>query len=231
MSETTPLTIKQLSADEQPREKAVRLGCGALSLAELWALILRTGVPGCNIKQMCEEMMRLNSDNLAVLERRSLKELCAQRGMGLTKAIQIQAVMELVRRYNKQKMPERPIIRSSKDINELMRHDLAPLPHEEIWAIFLNRRNEVTKYMRLTQGGTTASVFDLRMLMKSALLEEANALVLCHNHPSGNLMPSREDDNITHRCVEACAYLDIRFLDHLIIAKNGFYSYCDEGKL
>lgn len=229
--DSNPKTIKELALEEQPREKALRYGCGALTTAELWALILRTGVPGCNIKEMCTELMSNNENNLTVLERRSIKELCAQRGLGTTKAIQIQAVMEITRRYHKEKLPERATIRCSRDIYEVIRHDIAHKGHEEIWCILLNRRNQVIRRILITKGGITASVFDLKIILKEAILEGASGLILCHNHPSGQLQPSVQDDNITRKCKQGCEAVDVHFLDHLIVTPESYYSYNDMGRL
>lgn len=226
-----PKTVKELDIDDQPREKAEKLGCTALSTADLWALILRTGLPGKPITDLCRDLMRENDGRLHNLERRDRREILKIKGIGKTKAIQIEAVLEIVRRYCNEELSERPVITCSRDIDKLMRHRIANLGHEEIWVILLNRKNAVTGIRRMTSGSATASVFDVKAVMKNAILENAEGIVLCHNHPSGNLRPSPEDDNITRICREACETLQLRMLDHLILGPQGYYSYLDESRL
>lgn len=228
---SAPLTVKQLDPDDQPRERAVKYGIGVLSTADLWALVLRTGLPGKPVTQLARDLMRANSGSIHALERRTRGELMAIPGIGLTKAVQIQAVMELIRRYGAEQSPSDTVVRSSRDIFELMRPTIGNLPHEEIWAIFLNHRLAVVRRFRIGEGGATGVVFDVRKMLKEALLENATGVALCHNHPSGTLRPSPQDDELTHRCFEACATMDIRLVDHLIITASHFYSYADEGRL
>ncbi len=122
-------------------------------------------------------------------------------------------------------------IRTADASEKRMRHHIANLDHEEVWIMLLNRRNEVIKEFRLTSGSSIASVFDTKMIMKRALLEDAQGIVICHNHPSGNLQPSPQDDNITRKLAEACKAMDLRLFDHVIITINGSYSYCVKGRL
>ena len=226
-----PKTVKELDMDDQPREKAEKLGCAALSTADLWALILRTGLPGKPITDLCRDLMRENDGRLHNLERRDRREILQIKGIGKTKAIQIEAVLEIVRRYCNEELSERPVISCSRDIDKLMRHRIANLGHEEIWVILLNRKNAVTGIRRMTSGSATASVFDVKAVMKNAILENAEGIVLCHNHPSGNLRPSPQDDDITRICREACEILQLRMLDHLILGPQGYYSYLDKSRL
>lgn len=223
--------VKDMDADDQPRERALKYGIHTLSTADLWALILRTGLPGNPITKICRELMRDNGNSLFTLERKTLKEIMKSKGIGQTKGLQVLAVMELTRRYNREKPVERDIISSSQSIYNLMRSDIANLPHEEIWTIFLGRRNDVICRKRITSGSATASIFDIKAIMKEALLIDAQGLVLCHNHPSGTLVPSGPDDQITRKLKEGAALMDIRFLDHLILSPAGFYSYHDSGRL
>lgn len=226
-----PMTVKEMDPDDQPREKAMKHGCKVLPTADLWALILRTGLPGKPITEMCRDLMRACDGRLFNLERMERRQLMAVKGIGATKALQIEAVMEMIRRYCNEAVGERVKIRSSKDIYDTMRHEIGNLPHEEIWALFLNRANEVIGRERITQGSSVASVFDMRKILKEALLRNAEGLVLCHNHPSGNLTPSPQDDSITRKMKSGCEAMDLRFLDHLIVSADGFYSYCDQSRL
>ena len=224
-------TVKEMDEDQQPREKAEKFGVGVLGIPELWAIILRVGTPGYPITELCRDLMRKNEGSLHRLERRSLQELCELKGVGKVKAIEILAVMELIRRYCQEDIPNDEPIRSSTQIYDRMRHKIGNLDHEEIWMLLLNRQNKVIKEERLTSGTSTASVFDIKKAIKHALLENAEGMILCHNHPSGTLKPSPQDDKLTQDLKEGCKFMGIRLLDHLIITANGFYSYNDSSRL
>ncbi len=225
------LTVKEMSPDEQPRERALRYGCGSLSLAELWALILRTGIPGTPITQLCRNLMNFCGGSLYQLERMEYERFKEVGGIGTTKALQIEAVMELIRRYNKEQACKRTRIRQSTDIFNVMHPVIGNLSHEEVWALYLSRNNEVISQDRITSGSSVASIFDIKKIMRQALLHKAECVVMCHNHPSGNLNPSAQDDQITQKLKEACRTMDLRMLDHLVITASGFYSYNDNGRM
>lgn len=229
--EKTVRTVKEMDEDQQPREKAEKFGVGVLSVAELWAIILRTGTPGYPITELCRDMMRDNKGSLHKLERRTKQELCEMRGIGSMKAIQILSVIELIKRYCQEDFPTEEPIRSSSQIYELMKYKIGNIDHEEIWMLTLNRQNKVTKEFKLTSGTGTSSVFDLKNAIKLALLENAEGMILCHNHPSGTLKPSPQDDNLTSELKHACKFMNIRFLDHVIVTANGYYSYNDSSRL
>ena len=225
------LTVKELAPDERPRERALKYGISSLSVAELLALILRTGLPNRPITTICRDLMRANDNLLTRLERRSLKELMMIPGLGSVKAQQIEAIMELVRRYVHEEIPRREQFTSSDVIAKYMRHVIGNADHEEIWALFLDRRNCLISKRRITSGTSTASLFDARPILKHALLENAESIVLCHNHPSGNKQPSMQDDNITRALGKAAATMGMRLLDHVIVTIEGHFSYSDNGRL
>lgn len=225
------LTVKEMDADDQPREKALKYGIATLSTPDLWALILRTGLKGKPITDLCRDLMRDNNHSLYQLERKSLEEIMSTKGIGTTKGLQILAAMEITRRYNQEKIGEKYYIKTSQSIYDLMRSDIGNLPHEEIWIIYLGRRNDVIVKKRMTVGSATASIFDIKKIIKEALLLDAQGLVLCHNHPSGNLQPSGPDDQITRKTKEAAQLMDIRMIDHVIVCASGYYSYHDSGRL
>lgn len=223
--------IKSMNVELRPREKAMANGFGSLTLPELWAIILGSGTRGVNVIDMCTDLMARNDFNLTLLSRRSLKQISAIRGLGPGKAMQIMATLEIARRYQQQQLPERPAIGNSRDAYVLMRPEIAHLGHEEMWILLLNRANRVIKLYQVSRGTTTATLFDLKGILKEALLEQAEGLIMVHNHPSGNCRPSGQDDTITLRCREACRTLDLRLLDHLIITPEKYYSYKDEDRL
>lgn len=233
--EAPVLTIKEMNKDERPRERAIKHGIGSLTTSELLAIILRTGQPGLPITDLCRQLMSDNSNSLLRLERRTRNELMLTKGIGAAKALQIEAMMEIMRRYHLEHSDKATrqldSIKTSSSIFERMRYRIANLDHEEIWIILLSRRNQVIKEFQLTTGSASASVFDIKMVIKRALLEGAEALAMCHNHPSGNLRPSPQDDNITRRLYAACQTMDLHMIDHVIISVEGYYSYCDEGRL
>lgn len=231
ISERSVKTVKEMDEDQQPREKAEKYGVGVLSVAELWAIVLRIGTPGYPITELCRDLMRENDGSLHKLERRTKEELCLMRGIGPTKAIEILAVMELIKKYIHEDIPVDEPIRTSNQIYTRMRHKIGNLDHEEIWMLLLNRQNKVIKEVRLTSGTSVSSVFDTKNAIKRALLENSEAMILIHNHPSGSLRPSSQDDNITREIKEACKFMSIRFLDHVIVTANGFYSYMDSSRL
>ncbi len=224
-------TVKDFDPDDQPREKAEKHGCQVLGIPDLWAIVLRTGTPGNPITQLCRDLMNENGGKLHNLERRTRAELRKMKGIGLTKSIQIEAVLELMRRYaGEEPIADKPIS-ASVDIYNRMRMKIGNLDHEEIWMLLLNRRNVVIRELRLTSGSATASIFDLKKAIKHAILENAEGVILCHNHPSGATRPSVQDDNITRKLTEACRFMDIRMLDHVILTSGSFFSYADNGKL
>ena len=231
LPERTFKTVKEMDEDQQPREKADKYGVGVLSIPELWAIVLRTGTPGYPITELCRDLMRENGGSLHTLERRTKEELCRMKGIGPTKAVEILSVIELIKRYIHEDIPMDEPIRSSQQIYDRLRHKIGNLDHEEIWMLILNRQNKVVKEVRLTSGTSTSTVFDSKNAIKRALLENAESIILSHNHPSGSLRPSTQDDNLTRDLKEGCKYIGLRLLDHIIVTPNGFYSYNDSGRL
>lgn len=229
------LTVKEMSKEERPRERAINHGIGSLTTAELLAIILRTGQQGFPVTDLCRQLMSDNDNSLLRLARRTRQELTLTKGIGDAKALQVEAMMEITRRYHLEMIDSvtrtLDTIKTADSIFQRMRYRIANLDHEEVWILLLNRRNQVIKEFRLTSGGSAASVFDTKMILKRALLENAEGIVMCHNHPSGNLRPSPQDDNITSKLFVACSAMDLRMLDHVIITVNGYYSYSDEGRL
>lgn len=215
-----------------PMEKAEKYGIKSLSTAELLAVILRVGQPGLPITEMTRMLMNANDNKLKMLERRSREELMTIPGIGPVKAFQIEAVLEIMRRYNMEKLGDRIVIRLSRDIFDYMQPEAGPLVTEHLWLIILNRANAVIDRKEISSGGTSATVFDLKNLLRQALMTPGiESLIIVHNHPSGNLHPSPQDDEITRQMSQGCKYLGLRFLDHIIVTQDGYFSYADEGRL
>lgn len=227
----TSFTIKDFDVEDRPQEKAMEHGCARLAVADLWALVLRSGQPGVPITDLTRSLMRSNDNSLHALQRRTRTELMQTKGLGIVKALQIEAVMELINRFNKEEIGPKYKIVSSQSIYDLMKPEIGNLPHEEIWAIFLTRQHEVISKMRVSAGSSVATVFDSKRILKEALLLSSECVAMVHNHPSGTLRPSVQDDSLTRNFKEACKVMDIRLLDHVIVSHLGFYSYQDEGRL
>lgn len=225
--------VKQLNIELRPREKGIKYGIQSLTTPELWAIILRTGSQGCPITDLCNNLMNWVNGSLKDLERIQRETLLHVKGLGDVKAQQVEAVMELARRYfdecNKPDSKKR--ISSSSDIYHEMRTCIGNLAHEEIWVIYLNRANRIISKERITSGSAVASIFDLKSIIRNALLHHAQAIILCHNHPSGNKFPSQSDDNITKMLRDASKTMELTMFDHVIVTSDGYYSYNDNGRL
>lgn len=227
------LTIKDLDPCDRPYEKAEKFGCASLAKPDLLAILLRTGLPGKPITKICQELMKDCGNSLTVLQRKGREELMSYDGIGAVKAIQIEAALQLAARLNEETLWEdrRPVIRNSTDIFNLMAPKIGNLDHEEIHIVCLSRSNKVEGTYRISSGSATATVFDMKKCLKMAILKNAEGLMLCHNHPSGNMKPSPQDDAMTRSFATACKTLDLNFLDHIIVSTSAYYSYRDQGRL
>ena len=224
--------VCDLPEDDKPREKAMLHGIQSLSTAELVAIILGSGMAGKSVLTLARDILKDNNNNVFTVSQMSIDELCSRyKGIGPAKAISLKAAFELGTRAvdDAANLPVR--ITSSKDIYDLMRQKLQLLDHEEFWILHLSRANRVIARECVSRGGTAATVVDNKIILKSALNKLSSAIILVHNHPSGNLQPSVQDDQITRHIKEGAALLDIHVLDHIIISPAGYYSYSDKGRL
>ena len=224
--------VCDLHAEDKPREKALQHGIQSLTTAELIAIILGSGMVGKSVISLARDILHDNDNNVFSISQMSIDELCSRyKGIGPAKAISLRAAFELGTRAidDAANLPVR--ITSSKDIYDLMRQKLQSLNHEEFWILHLSRANRVMARECVSRGGTAATVVDKKIILKSAVNKLSSSIVLLHNHPSGNLIPSQQDDQITNQLKEGAKLLDIRVLDHVIIGPAGFYSYCDQGRL
>lgn len=225
------IKITRWAVEDRPREKLVFRGSSSLSDAELLAILIGTGTKNKSAVDLGRELMELSGNNLNTLGRLSLQDLKKIRGIGQAKAVIIAAALELGRRRKLAELPETLQIKCSKDVADIFHPVLSDLMHEEFWILFLNRSNRVINRMKLSQGGLSGTVTDVRIVMKKAVENLASAIIVCHNHPSGNLNPSESDSKITTRIREAGSLMDIQLLDHIIISGKDYYSFADNGLL
>jgi DNA repair protein RadC len=224
-------SIKQWAKDDRPREKLLLKGAQNLSDSELLAILIHNGTHQKTAVDIAKEVLRLSKDNLSELGKLSVKELMKIKGIGEAKAITISAALEIGRRRQSGLPLQKAIVSSSGDIADLIQSKLKDYRHEVFAVLFLNRSNKVNHFEIISQGGITGTVADPRVILKKALEEDAVSIVLCHNHPSGSLKPSRADEELTVKIKEAAKYFDIKVLDHLIVSDAGYYSFADEGIL
>jgi DNA repair protein RadC len=225
------ISIKNWSEDDRPREKLILKGKSVLSDAELIAILIGSGSRNESAVELSKKILASVANNLNELGKLNLSQLCNFKGIGEAKAVTIIAAMELARRRRSEEVIELTKITSSKIIFEIMQPIIGELPHEEFWVLYLNNANKVIAKNQLSKGGMTGTLVDVRIIFKSALESGAVGILLCHNHPSGNLKPSEADIEITKKVKTAGKNLDINVLDHLIITQNGYYSFADEGIL
>jgi len=226
------LTIRDWAEDDRPREKMLRKGAHSLSDAELLAILIGSGNRDESAVELSRRIMHECSDNINELALLSISDLCKRfKGIGEAKAITIMAALEIGKRRKTSEILERKKITSSLDLFDLFEPQLMDLPHEEFWVGLLNGANKVIEIKRLTQGGSRQTVVDIPMLLKMALEKSALAVVVAHNHPSGQNRPSHEDEQITRKIKAGCEAIGITLLDHIIVAKGQYYSFADEGKM
>jgi len=223
--------IKNWAPDDRPREKLLTKGATALSDSELIAILIGNGHQKSTALDLGKAVLQLGQNNLMELGKLSISSLLQIRGIGEAKAVIITAALELGRRRQAAIPLERTVVRSSQDIAGVLKSRLQDLRHEAFAVAFLNQANKIIRIELISQGGITGTVADPRLILKRALELEATSLVLCHNHPSGNLRPSRADEELTRKIREGALLIDIRVLDHLIVTEEGYFSFMDEGLL
>lgn len=225
------LSIKEWAEADRPREKMVLKGVNALSDAELIAILIGSGNRKETAVELSRRILQTTDNSLNQLGKYELSDLTKFAGIGEAKAITIMAALELGRRRLVAETLQRDRIDGSHSVYNIFHPLLADLPYEEFWVLLLNQSNRVINRIKISQGGVAATVVDVKLILKSALLELAPAIILCHNHPSGNNNPSSQDDNLTQKIKQAAKEMDIVVLDHLIICDGSYYSYADEGRM
>ena len=225
------MKIKDWSNDERPRERVMALGPEVVSNAELLAILIGSGTPEVTSVDLMRKVLSEHGDSLRALGTLSRQELEKYNGIGPAKAVAIQAAMELGKRLLLETKGPKAKFTSSADAHDYFRVKMSDMPHEECHLLLLNVKNQFMGHHVVSRGGISESSVDVRLVLRHALIAGAPNLILAHNHPSGNPMPSRQDDDLTMRLQKACQTMGLRLLDHIIIGDDSYYSYADEGRV
>lgn len=223
------LTIANWSPDDQPREKLRDKGPQTLTKAELLAILVGSGYPGVSAVELMQQILEHCNNNLNTLGKMSIRELTTFKGVGEAKAITILAACEFGKRRQMETAEERPDLGTATRIYNHMHPVLQDEDVEEFWLLLMNQNHRLIKKIRIARGGISEVSVDVRILIREAVLANATILAVCHNHPSGSLVPSRMDNDLTYSIQNACKLMRIRFLDHVIITDGAYYSYHEEG--
>lgn len=229
--EENKLGIKSWAEEDRPREKMMGKGRHVLTEAELIAILIGSGSRDETAVELSKRILASVGNNLNDLGKLSIKELIKFKGIGEAKAISVMAAMELGRRRKETTEIKKEKITTSKDVFDIMNPVMLDLPHEEFWLLTLNRASLVIKKEMISRGGVAGTVVDTKIIFKAAIEHYASSIIICHNHPSGNLKPSEADIRITKTIRDAGKLMEIPLLDHLIITDTGFYSFADEGAI
>ena len=225
------LSIADWAEEDRPREKLERLGAESLSNAELLAILIGSGTPQQSAVELMKTVLSTCNNNLNALGKMSINDLEKFKGIGPAKAITILAACELGKRRARERAEEREDLGSATAIYNYMHPRMQDLDVEEFHILLMNQNLKLIKPVRISHGGLTETAVDIRVIMKEALLSNATVLAACHNHPSGNNRPSRQDDNITERMRKACDIMRIYFLDHVVVTDGAYYSYREQGRI
>lgn len=224
-------SIKSWALDDRPREKMENHGANVLSKAELLSILVGSGIPGKSAVQMMREILNDYNDSLKLLGKATVEDLTQYKGMGKAKAITVLAACQLANKRLEEELQPSQRISETKDAFLYFRPKMQDLTTEECHLLMLNNSLKIINSVMLSHGGLVGTAVDLRELLRHALLAQATSVILCHNHPSGSLRPSKEDDNLTEKASKACQTMGIKFLDHLIVSDDKYYSYSEQGRL
>lgn len=224
------ISIKQWAEEDRPREKLLLKGVAALSDSELLAILIGSGNDKESAVELSKRILNKAENDLNKLGRFSVDDLVKNfRGMGYAKSVSVIAALELGKRRRESEPAQLKKIGSSKDAYELFFPLFVGLNYEETWALLLNRANHVVSTIQVSKGGISETVVDIRLILREALAHYASGIILGHNHPSGNCVPSSQDTQLTKKLKEAAQWMDISLLDHLIVCEKTYYSFADEG--
>ena len=222
------LSIREWPEDERPREKVMRNGVSSLSKSELLAILIGSGNAEESAVELMKKVLASCNDSIAELSKLTIDDLCNFKGIGPAKAITIIAACELWKRRKEDDREDHLIVRTSQDVYDYFYPLLCDLTIEECHVLLLNNMNRVIDSVKVGSGGYTGTMVDIRYVLREVLMKRATGMILCHNHPSGSSNPSREDEVLTRRVAEAAQLMDLRVLDHIIVADNRYYSFADE---
>lgn len=224
------LNINQWAEEDRPREKMANLGADSLSNAELLAILIGSGSSKESAIDLMKRILSDCNNNLNTLGKMTIHELCQYNGIGEAKAISILAACELGKRRQMESPEERPDLGTATRIYNHMHPKMQDLDVEEFWVLLMNQHYRLIKMVRISHGGITETAVDVRIIMREAVLANCTVLAVCHNHPSGNLSPSKQDEELTRTIRRACEAMRIHFLDHVIITDGHYYSFHEQGK-
>ena len=224
------LNINQWAKEDRPREKMADLGTEALSNAELLAILIGSGSTDESAVDLMKKVLNDCNNSLNTLGKKSIHDLCEYKGIGEAKAITILAACELGKRRQAESPEERPDLGTATKIYRHMHHLMQDLDVEEFWVLLMNQHYRLIKKVRISHGGITETAVDIRIIFREAVLANATILAVCHNHPSGNLTPSRADEELTKSIQRACELMRIHFMDHVIVTDGQYYSFHELGK-
>ncbi len=225
------IPINKWAEDDRPREKMLHKGKSALSNAELIAILLRTGTNNQTALDLSKKILNNVNNNLIELSKLTVQELCKFEGIAETKAITIIAALEIGKRRRAAEVIIKKKISSSKDVFEIFHDVLSDTQYEEFWLLLLNKANNIIKKVNISMGGFSGTIADPKKIFKLALENSASSIILCHNHPSGNVRPSDSDIKLTKKLKEAGNLMDMAVLDHIIIGEENYYSFADESMI
>lgn len=220
------------SLDDRPREKAMKYGFSDLSPAELFAIIIGSGSQGENVVDLCQRLLNDHDNKIYKIARLDYNDLARMyRGVGEVKALQILAAIEIARRFQGEEFDDEFQITDANAAYRYLRTFMLDKNHEEMWMLILDRAKHVKAKVKVSSGGTAATIGDEKIILRQAIVGLASSIILAHNHPSNNPRPSIQDDTLTQRVKKACDTVGIPLDDHIIVCRGDFYSYQAQGKL
>lgn len=229
MKQIPSQSIKNWATEDRPREKMIEKGREVLSDAELIAILISSGNSNESAVDLSRRILKDVSDNLIKLSQLSINDLTKYNGIGVAKAISILAALELGRRRRFAETARQPLIRNSKDAFEYFYMRMADIRHEQFWVLLLNPSNRVIKMAKISDGGVNGTAADPKLIFKTALENNATSIMLCHNHPSGDVLPSDRDKALTRNIINGGKLLEIKILDHIIVGIDNYFSFADSG--
>lgn len=225
------MSVGQWAETDRPRHKLNTLGAQALTNAELLSILIGTGSREEDAVRLCARVLADCGNNLNTLGKRSADDLMQYNGLGFSKVMAILAAVELGKRRQLAQVEETPDLGTATRIYNYMHPQMMDLQTEEFWAILMNQHYRLIKAVRISHGGITETAVDVRVIMKECVLNNATILAVCHNHPSGNITPSKPDDELTTSIKKACQIMRVHFADHVIITDGRYYSYLEQGRI